>query len=105
MPPKETKKVKINGEVVELYYINELAYALGRTPQTIRKWEIAGVIPKTPFKDAHGRRLYTKEHIEAIVKIAEECGIKQGYSIANTSFSSKVHRVFTEINNKYLKKE
>lgn len=105
MPPKEAKKVKINGEIFELYYINDLAYALGRTPQTVRKWEISGVIPKTPFKDNFGRRLYTKEQIETIVRIAEECNIKQGYSIANTSFSAKIHKAFAELNKKYFNKE
>lgn len=98
-----TKKVKIKGEEIDLYYISALADALGRTTQTIRKWEIAGVIPNSCFRDKGKNRLYTKEQIDIIVEIAEECYIKQGSSIADTSFSKKVHKALEEHNKRYIK--
>ena len=104
MPPVKPKKVVVNGMQVELFYINRLAEALGRTTQTVRKWEIAGVIPKSIFKDKNtGRRMYTQGQIDTIVKCAEDCGIAQGLSIANTSFSSKVYKALREHNKMYYK--
>ena len=102
MPVAHSKTISINGERIELFYLSKLAYALGRTSQTIRKWEISNVLPKTIFKDKMGRRMYTQEQIDLIVRIAEETQIKQGLSIANTSFSAKVHRELNKLNKKYL---
>lgn len=99
---KPKQVVKIGDEEVELYYINALASALGRTSQTIRKWEIAGIIPDAIFRDKNGRRLYTKEQIEIMVRIAEECKITQGKSVAGTGFTKKVYKALEEHNKKYL---
>lgn len=90
-----------NGVVVTLYSINTLAEELGRTSQTIRKWEVAGILPKAIFKDRNGRRMYSQEQIDTIVRVAEECNIRQGYSVSNTSFPSKVHNALEELNKKY----
>ena len=96
------KKFKLsNGVVVELYPISVLAEELGRTSQTIRKWEVAGILPNSIFKDKNGRRMYSKEQIETIVRVAEECNIRQGYSVSNTSFPSKVYEALEELNKKY----
>ena len=94
--------VVIKGEEIELFYIDSLASELGRTPQTVRKWEVSGILPKPIFKDKHGRRLYSREQINAIVDCAEKSNVRIGYSIANTNFSVRVHKALTEINNKYL---
>lgn len=102
MPPTHSKKITVNGQVIELFYINSLAFALGRSPQTVRKWEISGVLPSTCFKDKMGRRMYTREQIDLIVQVAEKCQIKQGLSIANTSFSARVHKALEEHNKKYF---
>ena len=90
-----------NGQVIELFYIGTLANALGRTTNTIRKWEIAGVIPDPCFQDANGRRLYSQEQIDAIVRCAEKAKIKQGLSIANTSFSQWCHKELDALKEKY----
>lgn len=92
-----------NGEELELFYIGTLATALGRTTNAIRKWEIAGVIPDPCFRDENGRRLYTQEQIDAIVRCAERAKIKQGLSIADTSFSTWVHKELAELREKYSK--
>lgn len=90
-----------NGEKVELFYIGALASALGRTTNTVRKWEIGGIIPDPCFKDPNGRRLYTQEQIDVIVKCAERAKIKQGLSIANTSFSQWCHKELDALKEKY----
>lgn len=105
MPPV-SKKVRLpNGEEVEVFYIGYLANALGRSSGTIRKWEISGVIPDSCFRDSNGRRMYTQEQIDVIVRCAEKAKISQGLSIANTSFSNWVHRELDELRKKYLGKE
>lgn len=90
-----------NGETIELFYIGTLASALGRTTNTVRKWEIAGVIPDPCFQDPYGRRLYSQEQIDVIVKCAERAKIKQGSSIANTSFSQWCHKELEVLKEKY----
>ena len=92
----------INGEEVNLFYIDRLASELGRTPQTIRKWEVSGILPKPIFRDKLGRRLYSQEQIDAIVECAEKSNVRQGYSVANTNFSVRVHKALDEINKKYI---
>lgn len=94
--------VVINGEEVNLFYIDRLASELGRTPQTIRKWEVSGILPKPIFRDKLGRRLYSLEQIDAIVECAEKSNVRQGYSVANTNFSVRVHKALDEINKKYI---
>lgn len=84
-----------------MFYIGALARALGRTTYTIRKWEISGVIPDPLFQDSLGRRLYTQEQIDVIEKAAERAQIKQGLSIANTSFSVWCHKALKELQEKY----
>lgn len=90
-----------NGSQIELFYIGALANALGRTTNTIRKWEIAGIIPDPCFRDARGCRLYSQEQIDAIVKCAEKSKIKQGYGLANTSFSQRCHKELNALKEKY----
>ena len=102
--PAVKKEFKLpNGETIELFYIGALASALGRSTNAIRKWEIAGVIPDPCFKDELGRRLYSQEQIDAIVRCAEKAKIKQGLSIANTSFSTWVHKELAILRDKYAK--
>lgn len=100
VPLKQT--VVINGEEVNLFYIDRLAVELGRTPQTIRKWEVSGILPKPIFRDKNGRRLYSQEQIDVIVECAERSNVRIGYSIANTNFGVRVHKALEELNKKYL---
>lgn len=80
-----------------LYNIGTAAEALGRTSQTIRKWEISGVLPLTPFKIG-GRRMYSDEHIDALVECAEKAHIRAGVKIQDTSFISNIYKKYKEIN-------
>lgn len=102
MPVANKQTVTINGEELELFYVDRLASELGRTPQTIRKWEVSGILPKPIFKDKNNRRLYSQEQIDAIVECAEKSNVRQGYSVANTNFSVRVFKALNEINNRYV---
>lgn len=61
-----------DGQKVELYSIGVIADVLVRDWREIRDWEYRGLIPLSPFCDAFGRRLYTKDMIRVIVRCAEE---------------------------------
>ncbi|MCZ0981884.1 hypothetical protein O1L60_31230 [Streptomyces diastatochromogenes] len=93
----------------EFFGIGELAKALRRDAVTMRKWESSGVIPRATFvisgKTANGnRRLYTREQIEAIVRIAEEEGLfdgdPRGIRIADTRFTERVKEAFEQLRQK-----
>lgn len=92
-----------NGEIAEMFSVKHLADSLGRTTKTVRKWEISGVIPPC-FRDSKGRRVYTQEQIDVIVKCAERAKITQGVSLNRTSFSTWVYAELKELNKKYFKK-
>lgn len=94
-----------NGEKTKLYPIRYVAIAVGRESKTVRSWEIAGVIPKTPFKGTGGIRLYTQEMIDVISSCAERCKISTGRCISNTNFTRFVSEGFDELFKKYYNKE
>lgn len=91
------------GKETTLYSIGVLAEALGRTPQTIRKWEIGGIIPMTPFKKGN-KRFYSSEHIDVIVRCAERAKIKVGTNINNTTFVKRVYEEFQAVNEMFFGK-
>lgn len=94
----------VTGRKTTLYNIGVVAEAIGRTSQTIRKWEVGGVIPPTPFKQK-GKRLYSKEHIDVIVKCAESSHIIQGSKVSQTAFSQKLYREFQKVNDLFFKND
>ena len=101
---KVSYKSPITGRETTLYSIATLAEALGRTSQTVRKWEVAGIIPQTPFR-VSGKRMYTEEHIDAIVECAEKAKLSSGNNISNTNFSKNLYKEFERINDLFFKKE
>lgn len=91
----------VGGEAKEFFDIGALARALGRKPVTIRAWEQRGFIPKATFRrpseSLNGtRRLYSREQIEGMVRIAEEEGLLKGdnRSITATDFAARVLDLF-----------
>lgn len=93
-----------NGEVIELFFIGTLAFSLGRASDTLRKWEIAGILPDTCFRDKMGQRLYSKEQIDVVVKAATECKISQGKPIRKTLFTKMCFDGFEALKVEYKKK-
>lgn len=108
MPLKETGKVyKVGGQEIVLYPIAKLVSELEkagypRDAQTIRKWENSGVTPEAVFRVGN-KRLYSKAQIDAYCRVAIECNIRQGYSIAMTDFSSRIWEELAEVNKQYTK--
>lgn len=80
-----------------LYPIGALAMSLGRTPTTIRKWELLGVIPKTPFR-VDGRRYYSEEQVKICEEVAEKVHLSAGKThISHTTFKRKVNEKWREL--------
>lgn len=86
----------INGKEFELYTIGELADRLDRQRQTLRKWEREGIIPQAQYRSKTGRRLYSKEQIQAVVEIVDKYNLKQGQAIPK-EFIEEVHAKFHEV--------
>lgn len=93
----------------EFFGIGDLAKALRRDAVTIRKWEAGGVIPKATYvisgKTANGnRRLYTRDQINVMVRIAEEEGLfdgdPRGIRITDTRFTARVTEAFEQLRQK-----
>lgn len=99
---KKYKLATINGEQHKMYGIGVLAKRLRRQSVTIRIWEKEGIIPKSEFRDKHGRRLYTQEQVEAIHYWAMKDRVARGRSFALTNFSVHCHRHFAELHKKYF---
>lgn len=78
-----------DGQKIELYSIGVIADVLARDWREIRDWEFRGLIPLSPFCDAFGRRLYTKDMIRTIVRCAEEYKIPVKKRSCNATFSRK----------------
>lgn len=98
----EYKVAVINGKKVKLYYIGVLAKKLQRTTTTLHIWENKGIIPKTWFRDTFGKRLYTMEQIDAILKSAETNKIMQGKALNSANFSQDCHNAFNDLHKKYF---
>jgi hypothetical protein len=97
------RKYVVAGAETEFFTVGDLAKALGRQPVTIRKWEREGVIPKSTYQspgkdgDVRGRRrLYTREQVEGMVRIAYEEGVLVSHQkpIKDTQFSARVIALF-----------
>jgi DNA-binding transcriptional MerR regulator len=103
------KTYNINGKDMTLYPISVLAKSLSeaigdeRTTQTVRKWEVQGIIPPAIFRVGQ-KRLYAREQIDAICKIAKDCNIRQGVSLTLTNFSVRVYQELKIVNKKLLGK-
>jgi hypothetical protein len=100
------KKFTISGVERELFSIGQVADVLNRSPVTLRKWEARGIIPRATFvksganKDVRGRRrLYSREQVEALVRIAQEEKILHDphKQITSTQFTVKVRAAFKEL--------
>lgn len=97
-------KSPITGKETDLWHIGTLAVAIGRKSSTIRKWEMAGFIPPTPFRTPNGARLYTTEHVNVFVQCVELYKVTQGKKIS-AFFKRRLREEFKKINNSFFIKE
>ncbi len=73
------RPASVNGQTLVLYPIRSLAWALGRSPYTIRRWEAQGVLPKATYRLNNSdpnlrRRRYSAVQIRGLVDIADQHG-------------------------------
>ena len=78
------KYLTIKGERREMFTVGNAAKVLGRTAQTLRKWERKGWIPAPTYRtvhasgssevniDAKGYRLYSREQVDTLWNILNE---------------------------------
>lgn len=60
------------GQTMEFFTRSALAKALNREVGTIRSMELKGVLCHPPVRDNRNHWLYTREQVEALVKLATE---------------------------------
>lgn len=70
----------IGTKQVELFTIKALCLGLGRPAVTVRLWIRQGHLPQAPFKlpdknGIRGRRMYSREHVAALLEVAYRHGI------------------------------
>jgi Mn-dependent DtxR family transcriptional regulator len=96
----------VGGEEKEFFSIGQLGKALGnRSTVTLRKWEREGILPKSPYTkpsdDPRGRRrMYTRDMVEGLVKIAKEEGVwlpDKGRRLTETLFQQKAVNLFQKL--------
>lgn len=102
-------KYKVNGKDQEFFSIGHLANALGYSVQSIRAWEQNNLLPRSPFRAptprranqpeqvVKGRRLWTREQIEGILRIAQEEGVLLNRKQPTPAFARKVAILFQEL--------
>lgn len=71
-----------------------------RDVQTVRKWEVKGVIPPAIFRHG-GKRLFSEEQIDTIVAVVVKYDLRQGAPITG-DFIADVWEAVDVVNNKYL---
>ena len=98
-PPKPKEKVVTdweqdyfvkylpNGQAVHMYTLGSLAKALNRPVKTLRAWMDWGYLPQSPYrlpnkvgkngKEYAGRRLYSKNMVQATVDLFESAGLME----------------------------
>lgn len=54
--------------IKQVFNIKDLAYILNKKPQTIRKWETKGIIPKCNNYGNNGWREYTRKELANILE-------------------------------------
>ena len=92
------------GTETEFFPISALATALRRKTVTVRKWEQKGYLPKAQFRSPGGGekqdRLYTREQIEGLLRIAREEKLlepRKKMRIDQTDFPNRAHRLFAKL--------
>ena len=100
---------RIGGEKREFFTISHLAAALGYSVQSIRAWEAQGLLPRSGIRGPRtvrpvaagrsdkGKRLWTREQIEGIVRLAQKHKVIVNREPPTTSFCADVARLFEEL--------
>ena len=99
----------VGGEVREFYTISHLATALGYSVQSIRAWEDKGLLPRSPFRSPRtarpvaggrsdkGKRLWTREQVEGIVRLARRHKVILNKKPPTPAFARDVRVLFQQL--------
>jgi hypothetical protein len=99
----------IGGRKQEFFLISHLAQALGYSVQSIRAWEAQRLLPKSPYRSPKtrgmvaggrsnkGRRLWTREQIEAILSAAKRHKVILNREPPSEAFYRDVQKAFDQI--------
>ena len=85
-----------NNNEITVYSVADLGRQINRTAQTIRKWELDGIIPEAK-RDQVGRRIYSEEQVKAIVDTVLEYRFQTGQNIRETGFPEAVRAALREV--------
>lgn len=104
---------KVGGEKREFYTISHLAKALGYSVQSIRAWEAQMLLPRSGIRGPRtvrpvaagrsdkGKRLWTHEQIEGILRLAQKHKVILPYkglrNPPTPAFCADVARLFEEL--------
>lgn len=99
----------VNGEKREFFIIGHLAKALGYSVQSIRAWEDKGLLPRSPFRSPRtrkpvaggrsdkGKRLWTRQQIEGILRIAKRHKVILNKRPPTVEFAREVQTYFNTL--------
>lgn len=105
-------KYSFNGAEREFFTISHLAAALSRSVVTIRSWENKGLLPRTPYRSPRprgdmlpgtppkGKRLWTREQITGILRIASEEKVILNGKPPTQRFAQRVLELYKTLLNK-----
>lgn len=100
----EPRVMMCRGQKRDFYTIGALARALNRSVVTIRKWQDKGFMPKPTFIAptealGGGIRLYTREQISGLRKIAADEGLLDDLTraVTQTNFIDRAFALFEEL--------
>jgi len=106
-PPPETDLLPdpaVQADGTDYWTLGALALLLERSVVTLRRWEVNGDLPRTPWRLAarttHGmQRLYTRAMLEGLAKIAYEEGLiaNTRRKLSTTNFRKRAHDLFKEL--------
>jgi hypothetical protein len=99
----------VDGEKREFFVIGHLAKALGYSVQSIRLWEDKGLLPRSPYRSPRtrkpvaggrsnkGKRLWTRDQIEGILRIAKAHKVILNKVPPTPAFSQEVLAFFQSL--------
>ena len=91
--PPRLMKVTVNGvdRTVSMYTLGQLSYKLNLQPQTIRKWEIQGIIPPPTYRSRGRHRLYTEFEVDIILKVYTKYKSENEHWSIKDEFIAELH--------------
>ena len=99
----------VDGERREFFLIASVAKALDYSVQSIRAWEAQGLLPNSPYRSPRtrkpvaggrstkGRRLWTREQIEGILRLAKKHKVILNRQPPTPAFAADVAKLFNQL--------